>query len=241
MTVVRNEFEMSENNGARVLRSRVRAAAMPWHNYGRSVIGIKADIELVPIENLKDFYRRYYQPDNAVLVLAGRFDEGKAFKSIAATFGKLPKPKRALPTTFTTEPVQDGERSVIVRRVGGTPALNVAWRIPASTDPDYPALMVLQGVLGDEPQGRLHQALVDTKKAASRALRPRRPQGAGPLLVRRVLQARPGRGPRPRGAAGHPRDRQAPHRRRGGALGHRVDFSDGADARQLRAGRSVVV
>ncbi len=167
MTVVRNEFEMSENNGQRVLRDRVRAAAMPWHNYGRSVIGIKADIELVPIANLKDFYKRYYQTDNAVLVLAGRFDEGKAFKWIADSFGKIPKPTRALPTTFTREPVQDGERAVNVRRVGGVPSLSVAWRIPGSTDPDYPALMVLQGVLGDEPQGRLHQALVDGKKAAA--------------------------------------------------------------------------
>ena len=166
MTVVRNEFERSENNAQRVLRDRVRAAALPWHNYGRSVIGIKADIELVPIDNLKAFYKRYYQPDNAVLVVAGRFDEGKAFKAIADSFGKIPKPARVLPTTFTREPVQDGERAVTVRRVGGVPSLGVAWRIPGSTDPDYPALMVLQGVLGDEPQGRLHQALVDGKKAA---------------------------------------------------------------------------
>jgi zinc protease len=167
MTVVRNEFENSENQGPWVLRSRVRAAALPWHNYGRAVIGIKADIELVPIDNLKAFYKRFYQPDNAVLVLAGRFDEGKAFKLIADTFGKIPKPTRALPNTFTQEPVQDGERTVTVRRVGGVPSLHVAWRIPASTDPDYPALMVLQGVLGDQPQGRVHQALVDTKKAAN--------------------------------------------------------------------------
>jgi|APLak6261679142_1056127.scaffolds.fasta_scaffold00019_54 zinc protease len=166
MTVVRNEFESSENNGGFALRSRVRSAALPWHNYGRAVIGIKADIELVPIDNLKAFYKRYYQPDNAVLVLAGRFNEAKAFKVIGETFGKLPKPTRALPTTFTQEPVQDGEKTVTVRRVGGVPALQVAWRIPASSDPDYPALMVLQGVLGDQPQGRLHQALVDTRKAS---------------------------------------------------------------------------
>ncbi|MFO0598313.1 MAG: pitrilysin family protein [Myxococcaceae bacterium] len=167
MTVVRNEFEVSETVGDRVLEQRIRAAALPWHNYGRAVIGIKADLERVPIENLKGFYKRFYQPDNAVLVLAGRFDEGKAFKLIADTFGKIPKPTRALPTTFTDEPVQDGERMVTVRRVGGSPSLGAAWRIPASTDPDYPALMVLQGVLGDQPQGRLHQALVDGKKAAA--------------------------------------------------------------------------
>jgi zinc protease len=167
MTVVRNEFEASENRPQGVLNNAVRAAALPWHNYGRAVIGIKADIELVPIDNLKAFYARYYQPDNAVLVIAGRFDEAKAFKSIAESFGKIPTPKRTLPSTFTTEPTQDGERTVTIRRVGGAAALNVAWRIPAATDPDFPALMVLQGVLGDQPQGRLHQALVEGKKASS--------------------------------------------------------------------------
>ncbi len=167
MTVVRNEFEASENDGAGVLRGRVRAAAMPWHNYGRTVIGIRADIERVPIDRLKAFYQRYYQPDNAVLVLSGKFDEAKALALIADAFGKIPRPSRRLPDTFTTEPTQDGERSVTVRRVGGAPLLVAAWRIPSVVDPDYAALMVLQGVLGDQPQGRLYQALVDTKKAAS--------------------------------------------------------------------------
>ncbi|MFT3706252.1 MAG: pitrilysin family protein [Archangium sp.] len=166
MTVVRNEFEASETRPQGVLANAVRAAALPWHNYGRAVIGIKADIELVPIDNLKAFYARYYQPDNSVLVIAGRFDEAKAFKSIADSFGKIAKPTRVLPSTFTTEPTQDGERTVTIRRVGGAAALSVAWRIPAATDPDFPALMVLQGVLGDQPQGRLHQALVDGKKAS---------------------------------------------------------------------------
>ncbi len=161
MTVVRNEFERSENNGQRVLEQRVRAAALPWHNYGRAVIGIKADIERVPVENLKAFYKRFYQPDNAVLVVAGKYDPTRIFGWIAGTLGKVPRPTRALPNTFTEEPVQDGERTVTVRRVGGVPSLIAAWRVPAVTDPDFPAMMVLQGVLGDAPQGRLHQALVE--------------------------------------------------------------------------------
>jgi zinc protease len=167
MTVVRNEFESSENNAARVLFSRVRGAALQWHNYGRAVIGTRADIERVPIENLKAFYKRYYQPDNAVLVIAGKYDAARVFSWVADSFGKLPRPARALGNTFTEEPVQDGERAVTVRRVGGTHLVAAAWRSPAVTDPDYPAMMVLQGVLGDVPQGRLHQLLVDGKKAAS--------------------------------------------------------------------------
>jgi len=167
MTVVRNEFEAGENDGAWALRSRVRAAALPWHNYGRAVIGVRADIERVPVERLQAFYRRYYQPDNAVLVVSGAFDEARALRLIADAFGRIPRPARRLPDTFTTEPTQDGERAVTVRRVGGTPLLHVVWRIPAASHPDFPALMVLQGVLGDQPQGRLHQALVDGHLAAA--------------------------------------------------------------------------
>ncbi len=166
MTVVRNEFEGTENNGMYALRSRVRAAALPWHNYGRAVIGTRADIERVPTENLQAFYRRYYQPDNALLIVTGKFDVNRTLGLIAASFGKIPAPKRQLPNTVTEEPVQDGERSVTVRRVGGNPAVLCAWRVPAASDPDYPALMVLQGVMGDVPQGREHQALVDGKKAS---------------------------------------------------------------------------
>jgi zinc protease len=166
MTVVRNEFEVSETNPGRVLHQGVRALAFRWHNYGRAVIGNRADIEQVPIESLQAFYKKYYQPDNAVLIVSGKFDEGRAFRLIAEAFGRIPKPKRVLTETFTSEPAQDGERSLVVRRVGGAPQLYATWHIPGVTDPDYPAIMVLQGVLGDIPQGRLHQALVDTKKAA---------------------------------------------------------------------------
>ena len=72
MTVVRNEFEMGENNPAGILDERVRATAFLWHNYGKSTIGSLADIEKVPIDKLAAFYQKYYQPDNAVLIVGGR-------------------------------------------------------------------------------------------------------------------------------------------------------------------------
>ena len=77
MTVVRNEFERGENSPGRVLEERVVSTAYLWHSYGRSTIGALSDIEKVPIEKLQAFYRNYYQPDNAVLVMAGKFDEAK--------------------------------------------------------------------------------------------------------------------------------------------------------------------
>src|SRR4051812_12055461 len=96
MTVVRNEFEMGENNAESVLGDRVMAAAYLWHNYGDSTIGPRSDIERVPIDRLQDFYKRHYQPDNAIVIVSGKFDEAKAFKWIADSFGKIPKPKRVM-------------------------------------------------------------------------------------------------------------------------------------------------
>src|SRR5215475_5386944 len=87
MTVVRNEFERGENSPGRILEERTIATAYLWHNYGKSTIGTLADIEKVPIEKLAAFYKKYYQPDNAVLVIAGQFDDSKALAYVAETCG----------------------------------------------------------------------------------------------------------------------------------------------------------
>ncbi len=167
MTVVRNEFEMGENQPEAVLEERVLSAAFQWHNYGNTTIGAKSDIEKVANESLVAFYDKYYQPDNAMLVVAGKFDEGKAFSVIAQTFGKLPKPKRAgPPQTYTDEPTHDGDVSLTVRRVGGAPVLMAGYHAPAASDPDAAAIDILDRVLGDSPSGRLYKELVEPKKAA---------------------------------------------------------------------------
>jgi len=118
MTVVRNEFERGENSPQSVLRERVEATAYLWHNYGKSTIGSKDDIEKVPVDRLAAFYRKYYQPDNAFLTLTGRLDETKTLAMIADSMGKLPRPTRKLDAEYTVEPAQDGERFVELRRVG---------------------------------------------------------------------------------------------------------------------------
>src|SRR6266481_8073642 len=96
MTVVRNEFERGENSAARVLEERVVATAYLWHNYGKPTIGSRADIENVPIERLATFYRKYYQPDNAVLVIAGQFNAADALAMVAGSLGAIPRPARTL-------------------------------------------------------------------------------------------------------------------------------------------------
>ncbi len=167
MTVVRNEFERAENSPFRVMMQKMMAAAYAWHNNGKPTIGARADIENVSIERLQAFYKLYYQPDNAVLTIAGKFDEETMLKKVAKTFGKIRKPERKLPHLYTTEPAQDGEKSVVVRRVGDTQLLAAAYHIPAGSHPDFAALEVLSQILGDTPRGRLHKQLVEKKLAVA--------------------------------------------------------------------------
>ncbi len=166
MTVVRNEMEGGENNPLRITMERTVATAFEWHNYGKSTIGARSDVEHVNIQRLKAFYQKYYQPDNAVFLVAGKFDEAKTLAMINERFGRIPKPTRVIEPTYTLDPTQDGERSVTVRRVGDVQILMAAYHIPAGTDPDFAALEVLGQVMADTPAGRLHKALVDTKRAA---------------------------------------------------------------------------
>jgi zinc protease len=167
MTVVRNEFEMRENSPEGILFQRAMEAAYTWHNYGKLPIGNRSDIENVPIQKLASFYQKYYQPDNALLTIAGKFDEAKTLALVVQLFGPIPKPTRVLEPSYTVEPTQDGERSVTLRRVGDTQGLVALYHVPAGAHPDAAALEVLAGVLGDHPSGRLYKALVDNKKAVA--------------------------------------------------------------------------
>jgi zinc protease len=181
MTVVRNEFERGENNPQSILRERVEATAYLWHNYGKSTIGSKDDIERVPVERLEAFYKKYYQPDNAVLVITGRVDESKALAMVADTMGAIPRPARKLDQPYTVEPPQDGERFVELRRVGQGQDVVIAYHGPAAGHADSAALQVLAGIMsggggggrggrgggGGGFEGRLRKALVDTNKAQS--------------------------------------------------------------------------
>ena len=167
MTVVRNEFERGENSPSRVLMQRMQASAYEWHNYGQSTIGNRSDIERVPIGNLQRFYRKHYQPDNAMLIVAGSFEPEKALELIEKYFGVIDSPQSTRDSTYTEEPAQDGERTVALRRVGDVAIVAAAYHIPSGAHPDFAAVRVLSNILGTEPSGRLYKSLVETKKASA--------------------------------------------------------------------------
>lgn len=167
MTVVRNEMERGENSPFRVLMQKMQAAAFQWHSYGKSTIGARSDVELVDIEQLRAFYKLYYQPDNAVLIVSGRFDEDATLEHIAKQFNSIQKPTRELPPEYTEEPVQDGSRSVTVRRHGGSPLIGAQYHIPAEADPQFTPLSLGVSILSSTPSGLLYKNLVEKNLSTS--------------------------------------------------------------------------
>jgi zinc protease len=107
MTVVRNEFEIGENSPQEVLLDRVMSAAYLWHNYGKSTIGSRVDLERVPIDSLQAFYKKWYQPDNAVLVVAGKFDEARTLGKIA----EIRQEAHAAPAVHVHDRARAGRRA----------------------------------------------------------------------------------------------------------------------------------
>ena len=187
MTVVRNEMESRENSPFSVLLTRTLATAYLWHNYGNDIGGARSDVERVPIDRLQAFYRKYYQPDNALLIVTGKFETERALELITQKFGRIPRPDRSggntLWETYTQEPVQEGERTVTLRRVGDVQLATMAYHVPPGSHPDYAAIDILAQVLGDQPSGRLYRDLVEPGLAASASSFSYQLREAGTLLT----------------------------------------------------------
>lgn len=166
-SVVRNEFESGENSPTGVLMKTVISSGFLWHNYGQSTIGNRSDIERVPIKNLKAFYKKYYRPDNAVLMVTGKFNKEKTLELIQKKFGNLKNPNTPLRDIPTIEPPQDGERRVVLNRVGDLQVLSAMYHTPAGSHKDFSALAIVENVITSQPSGRLYKVLIDKKKASS--------------------------------------------------------------------------
>ncbi|MRV75314.1 insulinase family protein [Duganella sp. FT92W] len=164
-SVVRNEMEMGENDPRRVLWKQLTAVTYDWHNYGKNTIGARSDVENVKIDNLHAFYRKYYQPDNAVLVVTGKFDPVKTLALIEKHFGAIAKPSRVLEPTYTQDAPRDGARELTIKRIGDTHLVAALYPTAAGAHADSAAIAALGEILGNTPNGRLHKSMVQAKKA----------------------------------------------------------------------------
>ncbi len=191
MTVVRNEWERAENEPGRILGERMRAAAYTAHGYRHSVLGAKSDIENIPLERLYAFYHRHYRPDNATLIVAGRFDEALVKARIEAAFGAIQKPAEPLPATYSLELPQDGERHVTLRRSGGQTATSVMYHMPAAGTREGVAARILAEALG-QGRGPVIRGLVMSGLATSAFGYYRATREPGFLVVNAGLVEKPG-------------------------------------------------
>ena len=161
MTVVRNEFEIGENDPEQALDKEITAAAFQAHPYHHSTIGWRSDIEKVSIEKLREFYDTFYWPDNATATVVGDFDPAAGLALIKKYYGHYPRAPKPIPQVYTEEPAQSGPRRVTVRRAGELGVVGLAYKTPAARHADIPALNVLASILSSGKTSRFYRALTD--------------------------------------------------------------------------------
>lgn len=161
MTVVRNEFEIGENNPVQSLSKDIVATAIQAHPYHHSTIGWRSDIENVPIEKLRAFYDTYYWPNNATLTVIGDFNTGDALKLIDQYYGVIPRSPNPIPEVYTTEPLQRGPRRVQVKRAGQVGVVGIAFKSPAGLSEDAAAFTIMADIMASGRTSRLYRGIVD--------------------------------------------------------------------------------
>lgn len=167
MTVVRNEYERGENSPVQTLIKEIFAAAFVAHPYSHPTIGWESDIENTSPEKLRKFYDLYYWPENAVLTVIGGFDRAAALAAIATHYGAIEKAPHAIPEVTTSEPPQIGPRRVEIHRAGQVGVVMAGYKVPEATHPDWPALILIEQIVGADKTGRLYRALEDKGKASA--------------------------------------------------------------------------
>ena len=179
-TVIISELQGGENDPEQVLDTEVTAAAFKAHGYHHPTIGWLSDLQRMSREDLYGYYRSWYVPNNATLVIVGDVDADDALRRAERHFGPIAS-AAVPPRIVTTEPTQLGERRVIVERPGTTAYLKQAWHAPSVTDTDFAPLLLLDAALTgakgvnlwasfrNPPQRstRLYRALVETGLASS--------------------------------------------------------------------------
>jgi zinc protease len=189
-TVIRSEREGDENWPEYRVEEELFLLGFRHHPYRWDPLGRPEDILSLTPATLRAYYRRFYGPRNAVLVVSGGFDSAATERDVRHRFGKLP-PVGDDPRVRDVEPEPRGERTATLRGPGTTPLVSIGWRAPAVTDPEAAASIVLDVVLGGEtrlfsagtslgrsgehPSARLYRGLVDTGLAvrATSEFRPR--------------------------------------------------------------------
>lgn len=177
-TVIISERQGNENEPLFRLGEQIQSTAFRVHSYHHQVIGDQADLQTMGRDDLYTHYRSYYTPNNAVLAIAGHFDTDKMLERLRLLYEPIPAGE-APARRIASEPPQNGERRVTIEGPGETTYVQVAYRAPAATAPDFFPLIVLDSLLSgpsslnlfgggiSNKTSRLYQALVEREMAVS--------------------------------------------------------------------------
>lgn len=159
-TVIISERQGAENHPEFLLSEAVHAVAFIAHPYRWSVIGYESDLRSITRDELFSYYKRYYAPNNAVLVVVGDVKVDRIIELARRHFGELARGETP-PEPRTKEPEQRGERRVTVRREAYGEYVFIAYHTPSAACEDIPALCILEAILSMGKSSRLYRNLVE--------------------------------------------------------------------------------
>jgi len=183
-----------DNDNASLLDEQVQAAAYVAHPYHNPVIGWPSDIERWTIDDLRDYFKIHYAPNNATMILVGDVAPEEVFRLAEQYFGPIPAQPEP-PGVRTQEPPQLGERRVSIRKFGQTPLLELAFHTGAADDPQAEARDLLVDILTSGESSRLYRRLVDQDRLAVDVSGSVSPEGFDPGLIKLSVTVAPDKGP----------------------------------------------
>jgi zinc protease len=166
--VIEERRTRTEDDPGGFLGEEVSSVAFRNHPYGKPIIGWMEDLKRITPEEIRAFYKTYYVPNNALLVVVGDFKATEAVAKIKARFGKIPK-GAAPPPVLAVEPPQNGDRRVLVKKEAQLPIVYLGYHVPNQQSPDAPALELLSTILSSGRASRLYRRLVHERQLALEA------------------------------------------------------------------------
>jgi len=166
--VIEERRTRTEDDPGGALGEEVSAIAFRAHPYGQPIIGWPTDLTRITPEEIRAFYRTYYVPNNALLVMVGDFKASEVLAKVRAKFGALPRGAEP-PPVLAVEPPQSSERRLTVRRPAELPIVYLGYPVPNQKSPDAAALELLSVILSGGRTSRLYRDLVHERQLALEA------------------------------------------------------------------------
>lgn len=153
-----------------LFRIELPEASYTTSTYARSPIGNIDDLDSATVEDVRAFHALYYRPDNAVMVISGNFDPAQLDRWIDKYMAPIAKPAWPIPRRIVAEPARAAARRYVLHAPNvPLPAVLLSWQLPPGTDPDRPAVNVLDSILSSGESSRFYQSLVYRDRVASDA------------------------------------------------------------------------